>query len=67
MISLKDQFGYFNNQAFSEIKKSMDEKCSSYLSNFKVFTDFKKTQIIKVLYFIFYNKLLKMFERLMRS
>ena len=55
MLSLKDQFGYFNNQAFNEIKKSMDEKCFSYLSNFKVFTDFKKTQIIKVPYFIFFE------------
>lgn len=48
MQNLKDQFGFFNNQAFVEIKKVLDEKCSSYLTNFKVFTDFKKSQLKKV-------------------
>ena len=49
MINSKDQFGYYNNQAFVEIKKCLDEKCSSYLKNFKCYSDFKKQQATKVI------------------
>lgn len=54
MISIKDQFAYFNNQSFLEIKKTLEEKCSSYLSNLKNYSDFKTSQTEKVIFNYFY-------------
>lgn len=46
--SLKDHFAYFNNQSFLEIRKSLDDKCISYITNIKCYSEFKKKQILKV-------------------